>query len=655
VRRFQSIGTLLSVVTGMLVVMLIAVFAYSALDAWRREVKARAVLADVTDIRQILAAAAEVRSELALTNLVLDDPKPADPRVIARLLQLQRSSEQILETAISQAERREIADSRAIAVELRAANRAFHDMFPRVPAAIRLPKAQRDPALFESWKTTTTLLTRKLSSETEVLEQEASGNDPFIDTTLKISDAAWNLRMDAGRERGFVQSAIIANVPPTPASLEELAELKGRVMSHWNAIQAMSRRSTMPAAVKQAVARADDAYFVRQMALRQGMLRELSAGRKVAMTGEQWVEGSNPGLAAILDISATALKLCGARAMELAQEGRDALRTAIALMLLSLALAAISVWAIARRVIRPLVAITRSLHEEGTSAAAYEANRDEIGEFARALRAFRDGARERERLKSELVEQRIAVSTAEAANRVKSEFLANMSHELRTPMNAILGFSEVIRSELYGPLGHVRYREYADDVYKSGIHLLDLINDILDLSKIDAGRMELRETTFAVPELVSEAMLMVRDRAHGHCTLRVEMTDGLPALVADKRLLKQVLLNLLSNAIKFTLDGGQVTVRATRDVSGMTIEVADTGIGMDAAELDVAFSAYGQVDSRIARKHQGTGLGLPISRALVELHGGTLTAHSIKGLGTTLTLRMPAARLVALVAEKKAG
>jgi signal transduction histidine kinase len=655
VRRFQSIGTLLSVVTGLLVVMLVAVFAYSALDAWRREVKARAVLADVTDIRQILAAAAEVRSELALTNLVLDDPKPADPRVIARLLQLQRSSEQILETAISQAEHREIADSRALAVELRAANRAFHDIFPSVPAAIRLPKNKRDPAVFETWKTTTTLLTRKLSSETELLEQEAAGNDPFIDNTLKISDAAWNLRMDAGRERGFIQSAVIANVAPSAAALEELAELKGRVMAHWNSIQAVSRRSTMPSSIKQAVARANDAYFVRQMAQRQGLLKDMDAGRKVTMTGEQWVEFSNPGLAAILDISSTALKLCGVRAMALAQEGRDAFQTAIALMLLSLALAAISVWAIARRVIRPLVAITRSLHEEASSAASYEDNRDEIGEFARAFRIFRDGARERERLKSELVEQRIAVGAAEAANRVKSEFLANMSHELRTPMNAILGFSEVIRSELYGPLGHPRYREYADDVYKSGIHLLDLINDILDLSKIDAGRMELRETTFPISELVSEAMLMVRDKAQGHCTLDIELAGDLPALVADKRLLKQVLLNLLSNAIKFTPDGGQVTVRATRDGAGMTIEVVDTGIGMDATELDVAFSHYGQVDSRIARKHQGTGLGLPISRALVELHGGTLTAHSIKGLGTTLTLHVPAARIVVAALEKKAG
>src|ERR1700759_2005773 len=137
--------------------------------------------------------------------------------------------------------------------------------------------------------------------------------------------------------------------------------------------------------------------------------------------------------------------------------------------------------------------------------------------------------------------------------------------------------------------------------------------------------MELGESFFPVSEIVSEAVLMVRDKARGHCTLDVALDEGLPELSADKRLLKQVLLNLLSNAIKFTLPGGQVTVRASQDDAGVMIEVADTGIGMSAAELDVAFSHYGQVDSRIARKHQGTGLGLPISRALVELHGGALT------------------------------
>lgn len=231
------------------------------------------------------------------------------------------------------------------------------------------------------------------------------------------------------------------------------------------------------------------------------------------------------------------------------------------------------------------------------------------------------------------------------ASKAKSEFLAAMSHELRTPLNAILGFTEVIKGELYGALGHPKYREYAEDVHKSGAHLLDLINDVLDLSKIDAGKMELRETRFAVSDLVAESLLLVRDKAKGHVELRVAVPEGL-LITADRRLLKQILLNLLSNAIKFTPPGGTIRVTAEhRPGAGLALCVSDTGIGMSAAEIITAFSHYGQVDSRIARAHQGTGLGLPISKALAELHGGDLTAESSKDDGTRITLLLPEARV----------
>jgi signal transduction histidine kinase len=234
---------------------------------------------------------------------------------------------------------------------------------------------------------------------------------------------------------------------------------------------------------------------------------------------------------------------------------------------------------------------------------------------------------------------------AQRANQAKSEFLANMSHELRTPLNAILGFSEIIKSQLYGPLGHDKYAEYAEDVHKSGAHLLDLINDVLDLSKIDAGRMELRESVFSVNELISDAVLLLRDKAKGHAALEVR----LPALIqvmADRRLTKQILINLLSNAIKFTPAGGAITVGAqVKPGCGVEIYVADTGIGMTQAQIEKAFSVYGQVDSRIARTHEGTGLGLPISQSLARLQGGDLLAQSIPGQGTRMTFVLPESRI----------
>jgi len=235
---------------------------------------------------------------------------------------------------------------------------------------------------------------------------------------------------------------------------------------------------------------------------------------------------------------------------------------------------------------------------------------------------------------------------AQRANQAKSEFLANMSHELRTPLNAILGFSEIIKAQLYGPLGHTKYQEYAGDVHRSGVHLLDLINDVLDLSKIDAGQMELRESIFPVNELVSETAALLRDKASGHVDLELRLHASI-AVMADRRLTKQILINLLSNAIKFTPQGGSITMGAQeKPGTGIEIFVADTGIGMTEAQIEKAFSVYGQIDSRIARTHEGTGLGLPISQSLARLQGGDLLAHSTPGHGTRMTLVLPESRIV---------
>ena len=252
------------------------------------------------------------------------------------------------------------------------------------------------------------------------------------------------------------------------------------------------------------------------------------------------------------------------------------------------------------------------------------------------------GLRERDHSFRELA---AAKREADHANRAKSEFLANMSHELRTPLNAILGFSDVIRSELHGALGSPRYQQYATHIHDSGMHLLDLINDVLDLSKITAGKMDLHEQDIALPDLLSDALAMVKGRAND-VLLYEGPWPGLPRIRADYRLLKQVLINLLTNAIKFTPPGGKVTIGATVG-QDIRLTVSDTGIGMTQAELEMAMSQYGQVDSRVARKHQGTGLGLPICKSLALLHGGTLEIVSKPDTGTTASLVLPAWRIAA--------
>ena len=242
----------------------------------------------------------------------------------------------------------------------------------------------------------------------------------------------------------------------------------------------------------------------------------------------------------------------------------------------------------------------------------------------------------------------MARDEAEAANRAKSEFLTLMSHELRTPLNAIIGFSEIIKTEMFGPVGTARYRDYAGDVHESGQHLLALINDILDLSKIEAGKLELDEADIDVAEVIHSCLKLVRERArNGGVRLVTEIPEELPALRFDERKLKQILINLLSNAVKFTPASGTVTVKAWfRADSGYVFQVIDTGIGMALEDIPKALSPFGQVDAKLARKYEGTGLGLPLTKSLVEMSSGSMDLQSEVGTGTTVTVRFPKERAI---------
>ena len=244
---------------------------------------------------------------------------------------------------------------------------------------------------------------------------------------------------------------------------------------------------------------------------------------------------------------------------------------------------------------------------------------------------------------------------AEAANQAKSEFLANMSHELRTPLNAINGFSEIMLTEMFGTLGDSRYRDYAQDILNSGQHLLALINDIMDMSKIEAGKMKLNFEEVALDEVVEDAARIVRHRAEAAGLALSLDAPRLPPIEADQRAVKQVLLNLLSNAVKFTPRGGDVTVLVDCVEDEMVrVRVRDTGIGIASEDLARLGRPFEQIESQQAKTQQGTGLGLALSKALVELHGGELAIESTPGKGTTVSFSLPL-RGRGLVAGARAG
>jgi len=236
---------------------------------------------------------------------------------------------------------------------------------------------------------------------------------------------------------------------------------------------------------------------------------------------------------------------------------------------------------------------------------------------------------------------------AEEANQAKSKFLANMSHELRTPLNAIIGFSEIMESGMFGPLGSDKYREYCRDIHQSGQYLLDVINDILDMSKIEAGRIRLDAEPIDLEPFLNDAMRVVSARANDKRLKLIARIGGGISLTADHRLLKQILLNLLSNSVKFTPEGGRITIRARATPGGwVSVSIADTGIGIPEDALARLGRPFEQVESQLTKSHQGSGLGLAIAKSLTELHHGTMRIRSTPGRGTMVLLRLPTSRIV---------
>lgn len=328
---------------------------------------------------------------------------------------------------------------------------------------------------------------------------------------------------------------------------------------------------------------------------------------------------------------------------ELEDRAGDTQKVAISITAVCIFVAALIGWWLANYLTQPIIAVERA----ASAVAAGHLNTQveplpkyspiELRHLAAGFNNMVDELRRRDD------ELRVATTQAKAANRAKSEFLANMSHELRTPLNAILGFSEIIESQTYGPIEQQRYVEYAGDIHSSGEHLLDLINDVLDVAKIEAGVLKPEIEDVDLPRVIQSCLNMIENRAlRGNIAVRHDVPPDIPILRGDERMIRQILLNLLANSVKFTPGGGTISIAAVHEQDGgISITVSDTGIGIAPEHIDEVAQPFRQVDNSLHRKYEGTGLGLFLTKTMTELHGAEMHIVSRIGEGTSVIVRFP--------------
>ena len=645
-RRVLSIGTLLLSVTALMTLVLVTIFAIDAERALESRNLARRVPQIVDISTDLFTAIQNFRVERGTVNTALATSDVVHPDAQKEIADLRVKSVEALDMALRKLDAVPIDGGVDAAIKrIGAMQDVLIELRPSVDSALRQQKADRPADIGTRWIAAVNNVVDAIDDLSRLLESELSRTDPFVADMTRIKQIVWSVRSDSGDDRLVVREAMVSGKKLTDAQREEFGRLAGRIEGTWALVRDEAQLSTTPSELKAAVATVDRLYFAGFRPIRDQVVTDLAAGRPVFIPPRDWLELSTPGRQALFLVSKTAFDLAGAHALQQAKAAERQLYLSLMLITLFLAVGVFTGSYVFRRVVRPITQITRTmgLVADGdlTCEIPFRSRSDEIGSLARALGVFRDTAIERERLQ-------IAKMAAESSNRTKSEFLANMSHELRTPLNAIIGFSDVIQSRMFGPISD-RYREYAVNILTSGNHLLGLINDVLDLSKLEAGQMELREEDVDLQNVIHLSMRFVEPQAKkSNINLSQVIDEQARFIRGDDRRLRQAVVNLLANAVKFTPSSGNVRVVCAHTETGVLIVVSDTGVGMSAADIPKAMEPFGQVDSKLSRRYEGTGLGLPLAKDLVELHGGTLTIESEVNVGTTVTITLPPERLIPL-------
>ena len=644
-KRFQSIGVLLSVITGLLVVLLISVFTFTAKQAYDRRQHAAQLLKTVDVLSEVFAALEALRLEQGEMGVALAQSQPVDATTLAKIERLHARSLQALEETRTRSNLEADGPIPNLPRILKAGD-AYRSRYAQALASLHRPLSERRPGLQSEWQATMNALVGVINSRTRIRSMYIADASAFNNETTKIIRMAWSMREILGRDRRLLADAITSRQKLTSAQLQQFAEQEGNLNYPWGVLASdRTDLPTFPLELKRAVGNAEKTYFGEVRIKRREILDALGAGNPPSLSVTEWLTESDRGLRSVTDVSRTAFVLTRAHMEKLLVQANRDFDVALVLMLLSISLASFTLLYVIYRVIRPLRAITGAMQAVASSnldhVIPYQSRRDEIGQFARALRLFRDNVIDKRKLEEALRENQVAKESAEASSKVKSQFLANMSHELRTPLNAIIGFSELIQNQIYGPL-QKQYRDYAVIIHESGHHLLNLVSDILDIAKIEAGKFVLDIRDVDLTESVAYCIRLVKNRADER---GIKLVTLLPAqglvFAADQRAFRQILLNLLSNAIKFSRPGDEVEVAARITGETLMVTVRDHGIGMPESLLARIGQPFEQAINDPVHAREGTGLGLSLVRALIHQHGGALSIESREGVGTAVTCELP--------------
>ena len=642
-RRFQSIGVLLTIITTLLVLLLVSVFANSARQAYDRREAATRMLFSVRLVRDVSVAVDELHKEQGRARTALSAAGQPTPSALGELDGLHAAGVNSIAQALRDFNIAAPGQSQAI-IHVKQARQAYDMQFARVSAALTSRQSGRPANLAQNWSNAVNDLTDAVQVPANDRLSAIAYAGPFNNEMVRVIRIVTILRQVAGINRRMVAEAIVSGQPPSAALQHDLAEQDGRFNQPWSALDEDADLTDFPAALKLSVDGARLSYVEETRRERDSILEGLARGAS-PMTVREWMKASDTGLSALGAISDEALAVAQSHVEKDLDVANGEFSVALLLMLISISLASLTAVFVNLRVIAPLRSIVETMAAVGSGdldrAIPFTGRPDEIGEFARALCLFRDGTLEKNYLEEELRHVQVARETAEAANRVKSEFLANMSHELRTPLNAILGFSELMKGQIFGPIA-AQYAEYAGLIHESGEHLLNLVSDLLDIAKIEAGKFTLSFQPVELVEAMEYCVSLIKRRAQERgVILTLKAPASKLTFSADPRGFRQIIINLLSNAIKFTRKGGRVDIAGHVDHGALKIVVSDTGIGMSESLLARIGQPFEQASNDPAYAREGTGLGLSLVRAIVAQHGGSFEVQSSEGVGTTVTVILP--------------